>query len=213
MNWVILNFEQIWQLALDHLALSIPPIVVGLLISLPLGWVAHRYRFSRGVMLAISGLLYTIPSLPLFIMLPVLLGTKILDPFNVIVALTMYAVALLVRSVAEAFDSVPDEVRQSSIAMGFSPAQRVLQVELPLAVPVIVAGLRVVSASTVSLATVGSVIGVSSMGYFFMNGFQRNFPTEVLVGIVGTILIAAILDTVIVIAGRMLVPWTRVAVA
>ncbi len=213
MNWVILNFEQIWQLALDHLALSIPPIVVGLLISLPLGWVAHRYRFSRGVMLAISGLLYTIPSLPLFIMLPVLLGTKILDPFNVIVALTMYAVALLVRSVAEAFDSVPDEVRQSSIAMGFSPAQRVLQVELPLAVPVIVAGLRVVSASTVSLVTVGSVIGVSSMGYFFMNGFQRNFPTEVLVGIVGTILIAAILDTVIVIAGRMLVPWTRVAVA
>ncbi|WGD38335.1 ABC transporter permease [Lysinibacter sp. HNR] len=209
MNWVVQNGEQIWRLTLDHLALSVPPIIAGLIIALPLGWIAHRYRLSRSVLMVVSGLLYTIPSLPLFIMLPTLLGTRILDPLNVVVALTMYAVALLLRTVAEAFDSVSDDVRQSSVALGYSPVQRVLRVELPLAIPVIIAGLRVVSASTVSLVTVGSVIGVSSLGYFFMNGFQRSFPTEVLVGIVGTLLIAAVLDTAIVIVGRFLVPWSR----
>ncbi|GAA3584388.1 ABC transporter permease [Klugiella xanthotipulae] len=211
MEWIFANAENIWRLTRDHFALSLPPIVLGLVFSLPLGWLAHRYRWSRGALLTVSGLLYTIPSLPLFVILPVLIGTKILDPINVVIALTLYAVALLLRTVTEAFDSVSPEVRQSSLAVGFSPLQRVTRVELPLALPIVVAGLRVVSASTVSLVSVGSLIGVSSLGDLFTSGFQRDFPTEIMVGIGGTILIAGLLDLLIVLGGRWCTPWMRPA--
>ncbi|MFC4225171.1 ABC transporter permease [Lysinibacter cavernae] len=210
MDWVIANWPQIWSLTLSHLWLSLPPTIIGLLLALPLGWLAHRFGATRGVLLTVSGLLYTIPSLPLFIIMPLLLGTRILDPLNVVIALTLYAVALLLRSVTEAFDSVSNDVRQSSISLGFSPVQRVLRVELPLALPVVIAAMRVVSASTISLVSVGSLIGVSSLGYLFTNGFQRNFPTEIMVGIVGTILLAGLFDLIIVGIGRVLLPWSRV---
>ena len=156
MSWLGENLGAIGAAALAHLALSVPPIVLGLLIALPIGWFAHRYRLSRGVVLAVCGVLYAIPSLPLFIVLPSLIGTRILDPANVVVALTVYAVALLVRSVADALASVDREALQSSTAVGYSAARRFWAVELPLAGPVVLAGLRVVAVSTVSLVTVGS---------------------------------------------------------
>lgn len=210
MTWVLANFGQIWRLTLDHIALSVPPILLGFLIAVPLGWIAHRYKPTRGVILTIGGLLYTIPGIALFLSLPVILGTGILNPVNVVVGMTIYAVALLVRTAADAFDAVSSDVRQSSIAVGYGPVRRFFEVELPLAGPVLLSGLRVVSASTVSLVTIGSLIGVSSLGYFFLNGLNRRFPTEIFTGIVGVVVIAVVFDLVLVVIGRVLLPWARV---
>lgn len=209
MSWVVANLEQIWELTLTHIGLSIPPIVLGFLLSVPLGWVAHRYAVSRSILLTVSGLLYTIPSLSLFLVLPAILGTTQLDSVNVIVAMTIYAIALMVRSAADGFGSVEPSVRQSATAIGYSGWGRFWAVELPLAGPVLVAGMRVVSASTVSLISVGSLIGVSSLGYLFIDGLNRQFTVEILTGIVATIIIAVIFDLALVGLGRLLMPWTR----
>jgi len=209
MTWLLDNLGMIGAAALAHLALSVPPIVLGLAIALPIGWLANRARLARGTVLAICGLLYAIPSLPLFIVLPGLIGTRILDPLNVVVALTIYAVALLVRAVADALAAVDRETLLSADAVGYSRTRRFWTVELPLAGPVILAGLRVVAVSTVSLVTVGAVIGVGSLGNLFLDGYQRSFPLEIAVGIVGTLVIALVLDGLLVLAGRLLMPWQR----
>lgn len=196
-----------WPLVMTHIALSVPPILLGLIIAVPIGWLANRYHLARGALLTIVGILYAIPSFPLFIALPSLLGTRILDPVNVIVALTMYAVAVMVRSAADAFSSVSGDVLQSATAVGFSGWRRFWSVEMPLAGPVMLAGLRVVSVSTVSLVTVGALVGVSSLGYLFLDGYQRDYILEIVVGIVGTVVIALIFDALIVLAARLLMPW------
>jgi osmoprotectant transport system permease protein len=208
-KWLESNLDLIWELVLAHIALSVPPIVIGFLISIPIGWIANRYQPSRGVILVILGLLYTIPSIPLFIFMPIFLGTPLLSPVNVVVALTIYAVALMVRSAADGLASVDKDVLQAASAMGYSSWQLFWRVELPLSGPVLLAGLRVVSASTVSLATLGVIIGVESLGYLFTNGFQRNIPVEVLSGIVATLLIAVVFDLILVLLGRLVLPWSR----
>ncbi|HEV7848157.1 MAG TPA: ABC transporter permease [Mycetocola sp.] len=213
MTWVLANIGQIWDLTLDHILLSIPPILLGFLLAVPIGWLAHRYRVSRGVLLTVCGLLYTIPSLALIVAMPTVLGTRILNPANLIVTLTIYAVALMVRTATDAFDAVSGDVTQSATAVGFGAWRRFWQVQLPLAGPVLLAGLRVVSTSTVSLVTLGALVGMSGLGYFFTNGYQRNFATEILVGIIGTILIAVVFDVLLVLAGRILLPWARVDAA
>jgi osmoprotectant transport system permease protein len=213
MTWVLANIQQIWDLTLDHILLSVPPIVIGFLLAVPIGWLAHRYRLSRGVLLTVCGLLYTIPSLALIVAMPTVLGTQILNPANLIVTLTIYAVALMVRTATDAFDAVSGDVTQSATAVGFGAWRRFWQVQLPLAGPVLLAGLRVVSTSTVSLVTLGALVGMSGLGYFFTDGYQRNFATEILVGIVGTILVAVVFDVLLVLAGRMLLPWARVDAA
>jgi osmoprotectant transport system permease protein len=207
-SWLVDNAGQIVQLTLVHAWLSAIPIVVGFLLAIPVGWLTNRYRAGRGAVLAIVGLLYAIPSLPLFVTLPSLLGTRILDPANVVVALSIYALAIMVRTASDAFASVDVDVLLSATAVGFSTWRRFWSVELPLAGPVLLSGIRVVSVSTISLLSVGSVIGVTSLGYFFLDGFQRNFPLEIVVGIVGTIVIAVVFDAVLAFLGRMLLPWT-----
>lgn len=209
MNFVADNWDQISQYGFQHLWLSLIPIVVGTAVALPIGWLAHRYRLSRGALLSIAGVLYAIPSLPLFIVLPSLLGTKILSPINVVVALSIYAVALMVRTASDAFGSIDDEALLSASAVGYGRWRRFWGVELPLAGPVLLAGVRVVAVSTVSLVTVGSLIGVNSFGYFFIDGYQRSYPTEIWVGIIGTVLIALVIDLVLVLLGRVAMPWAR----
>ncbi|WP_298229442.1 ABC transporter permease [Gryllotalpicola sp.] len=209
MTWIVANWDQIARYGLQHVWLSVPPIVAGTALSIPLGQLANRYRLSRGVLLSIGGILYAIPSLPLFVLLPSLLGTRILDPLNVEVALTIYALALMLRATADALASVDGQVTLSATAVGYGGWRRFWGVELPLAGPVILAGVRVVSASTVSLVTVGSLIGVNSLGFFFLDGYQRYFPTEIWVGIVGTVVIAVVFDLLLVLAGRLLMPWAR----
>jgi osmoprotectant transport system permease protein len=208
-SWFWSNFGLIWQLTINHVGLSIPPILVGFVLSVPIAWLANRFRLGRGVILSIAGLLYVIPSLPLFIAMPSIIGTKSLDPINVIVALSIYGLALMVRTSADALASVDGDVRLSATSVGFSGWGRFWSVDLPLAGPVMLAGVRVISVSTVSLVSVGSIVGVSSLGNLFLDGYARYFPEEIVVGIIGTLLIAVVFDVAIVIAGRLLMPWTR----
>lgn len=210
MTWVINNLDLILELTLEHIRLSIVPIVLGFIIAIPLGWFAYRYRLTRGLILTLVGLLYTIPSLALFVILPPLLGIGFLSEANVLIALTIYAVAIMARSVAEALQSVDPDVRQAATAVGYSSWSRFWTVDLPLAGPVLLAGLRVVAVSTVSLLTVGIVVGVQSLGYLFTNGFQRGIVEEVLAGVVMTVIVAVLFDGALVLLGRALMPWTRV---
>ena len=210
MNWVGGNFPLIGDLTLEHLYFALPPIVIGLVLAIPLGWLANRTRAGRTVTINISGLLYTIPSLALFVLLPPLLGTRILDPINVIVALTVYTVALLVRTVADGLSAVPPVVVNSATAMGYGPLRRFAAVELPLSVPVVVAGLRVAAVSNISLVTVGAVIGFGGLGKMFTDGFQRGIPEEIVTGIVLVLLLALIVDGLLLLLGRVLTPWDRV---
>ncbi len=145
MTWVVNNLDLIASLSVAHLRQSALPILLGLVIAIPLGWLAFRFRITRGLILTTSGLLYTIPSLALFALLPPLLGISFLSTVNLIIALTIYAVAIMVRSVADALASIDPDVRSAATAMGYGTWRRFWAVELPLAGPVILAGLRVVS--------------------------------------------------------------------
>lgn len=192
-----------------HARLSAIPLVIGLIISLPLGWFARRYRWAYPPIVSIAGLLYTIPSLALFIVLPGILKTKILDPNNVIVALTVYTVALLVRVVADGLAEVPDDVQQAATAMGYRSVGRLIKVELPIAVPVIGAGLRVAAVSNVSLVSVSALIGVPELGQLFTNGFQLNYQSPILLGIVLSVVLALAFDLIIQALTRAMTPWRR----
>lgn len=192
-----------------HARLSALPLVFGLIISLPLGWLARRYRWAYPPLVTVAGLLYTIPSLALFILLPGLLKTKILDPTNVIVALTIYTVALMVRVVADGLAAVPSDVVQAATAMGYRRVGRLIRVELPIAVPVIAAGLRVAAVSNVSLVSVSALIGVPELGQLFTNGFQLSYKTPIVLGIILSVVLALIFDTVIQVLARLLTPWRR----
>ncbi len=209
MDWLGKNWELVISLSWVHIGLSVVPLIAGIALALPLGWLAFRFKGVGRFLVPASGLLYTIPSLPLFIALPIILGTSILDPVNLIIGLTLYAIALLVRQIVDALRSVSQDVRQASVALGYSAWQRFWRVDLPLAGPVLLSGLRVVAVSTVSLVSLGSVIGVTSLGYLFLNGFKRGIPAEVLTGVVATVVIAFIFDGILVLIGRYAMPWIR----
>ena len=211
MDWFLANSGQVVSLAGQHLVLAILPMIFGLLISIPLAQFARQNRALRSVVLTASSLLYTIPSLALFIILPTILGTRILDPVNVVVALTVYAVALLVRGALDSFDSVDEDLRQAAVAMGFKPFARFLQIDLPLSLPVLFAGLRVVSVSNISLVSVAALLGIGNLGMLFTSGLQRDFVTEVIVGIIAILILALLMDAVLVLLERLLTPWTRAA--
>jgi osmoprotectant transport system permease protein len=207
MGWIWANRADLATLTLTHAWLSALPLLVGLVVSVPLGWWVSRHRRAGSLVLGLGSILYTIPSLALFVILPGVLGTGFLSPANVVVALSLYAIALLVRSAVDAFASVPEAVLDAATATGYSKTGRGLRVELPLAGPVLLAGLRVVSVSTVSLVSVGALIGVSSLGSLFTDGFRRNFTTEILAGVAGTVLLALVFDALLVLGGRLLMPW------
>ena len=211
MNWEWLqrNAQQILAWTLDHIWLAAAPTVLGLLLALPIGAIAHRYRWSYATLTTLAGLLYTIPSLALFVVLPGLIGTRILDPLNVVIALTLFTLALLVRVVADALDAVPPLVVASATAMGYKPLRSLLTVQLPLAIPVIGAGLRVAAVSNVSLVSVAVLLGIPQLGQLFIVGFQLDFFTPILAGIVLCLLLAGIFDTIILLAVRLSTPWTR----
>lgn len=209
MDWILAHPDDIARLALRHVWLAGLPLVIGLLVSLVLGWVAQRVAWLRAVMLTGSGLLYTIPSLALFVLMPLILATKILSPVNVIVAMTIYTVALLVRTVVDGLDSVPRDAVQAATAIGYGPVRRLLSVELPLAVPVIAAGLRVAAVSNVSIVSVASLVGVNQLGDLLVDGFNRAIPGELVAGIAGCIVLALLFDALIRLLERLLTPWRR----
>lgn len=210
MNWLSQNLHIVGQLLADHLVLSIPPILLSLLISVPVGRLAAGSPRLRTPLLTGTGLLYAIPSLSLFVIIPPILGLSIRSSATMITALTVYGCALLVRGAADAFASVPGDVRLAATAMGHSRWALFWRVELPLAGPVLLSSLRVVVVSTVSLVTVGAVIGISSLGTLFTDGFQRNIDASIITGIVLTVAVAFLLDGLTVLAARLALPWHQV---
>lgn len=211
MNWAWLraNAPMIRQLLGEHVVSSIAPVVVALALAIPLGWLIARSGRAAGVVLSVVGLVYAVPSLAMFVALPVVLNTKILDPLNVMVALTIYSLVLLLRSVVDGFGSVPDEVQQSAVAMGMGASRRWWVVDLPLALPVVLAGLRVATVSNIALVSVGAVIGQGALGRLFDVGFNGAFYTPIIVGIVLSMALALLADLLIVGLGWLLLPWTR----
>ena len=156
-----------------------------------------------------SGLMYAIPSLPLFVLLPGLIGTGVRSPLNIVIALTLYGLALMVPTASDGFRSVSRDVLGSAIAQGYAPAARFWQVELPLAGPVLLGGVRVVAVSTISLVTVGGVLGVPSLGMLFVDGVRRGIVAEIAAGVVATAALALLTDALLVLLGRALMPWHR----
>lgn len=210
MSWLADNWDTVLTLTWRSLYLAGIPLVLGFVLSVPLGWAASRWSRVYPAIITTTGLLYTIPSLALFVIMPVLLGTKILDPVNVVVAMTIYTVALLARTVADGLNSVPDDIAQAATAMGYKGVRRLFGVELPLAAPVVAAGLRVAAVSNVSIVSVATLIGVSQLGDLLVDGFNRVIWGELLSGIVACVLLALAFDAVIVLGTRAVTPWLRV---
>lgn len=209
MSWTLSNLDLILELTLNHIRLAVLPIVLSFVLAVPLGWLANRNRTLRTIVITSGSLLYTIPSLPLFVILPIVIGTTVLSDTNLIVALIVYGVAVMVRSAADGLASVDPVTVDAASAMGFSTWTRFWRVELPLAGPVLLAGMRVVSVSTIALVSVGVLIGSRNLGYLFTNGRAREILEEVVVGMVMSLVIALLFDVLLVLIGRVLLPWNR----
>ena len=205
-SWIPQNWTLIWQYTLDNALLGLVPPLIGLAISVPLGVAAVRWRWLYPPLLSVASAIYALPSLALFV---VLIDYTGLGNLTVMIPLTLFSLCILLPNVVDGVRGVAEPVRQAATAMGFGQLRRLVQVELPISIPVVLAGLRIAVVSSISLASVGQLIGVSSLGYFFIDGFQRDFPTEIYVALVLVIALALACDLIIVFAGRLLTPWQR----
>jgi osmoprotectant transport system permease protein len=204
MSWAWQNRDQILHLLGSHLYLALLPIVFGIVVAVPVGIMCVRWRWTWPPILSLTSIFYAMPSLALYL---VLIDYTGLTDWTVIIPLTLFSLSVLIPNVVDGLRSVPPSVKQAAVAMGFGATRRTIQVELPLAVPVIIAGLRVATVSSISLVSVGQLIGIGGLGYLFTDGEQRDFTTEIWVGLILIILLALIFDGALVLARRWLTPW------
>lgn len=190
----------------QHLGITLAAVVAGLVIAFPLALLARRYPRLEATILGVSTGIYTIPSLALF---PLLVPFTGLTPTTVIIGLALYALTVLVRSMLEGLRSVPAEARESATGLGYGKTRLLYRIELPLALPVIMAGLRVATVSTVALTTVGSLVAYGGLGNLIRDGVSTNFRAELLSAAVLCVVLALLLDVLLVLAQRVLTPWTR----
>jgi len=212
-DWLYRNLEMIGRLLVEHMILAVVPVLAAVAISLPVGYLVYKTGKAANFVLAILSLIYAIPSLALFVLMPLVLGTQILSPVNVAAALAIYSVALLVRSVVDGLRSVSPLVKQSAAAVGYGWSRRLFRVELPLAMPVVFAGLRVVTVSNIALVSVAALVGSGALGKLFDLGFGSYFYTPIIVGLVLTIALALVADGTILLLQRGSLPWLRRRVA
>jgi osmoprotectant transport system permease protein len=207
-SWISDHYDLLAQLLGQHIYLAVVPVLLGLLIALPLGILCLQVPRLYAPILALTSFFYALPSLALFV---VLINYTGFSSWTVMLPLTIYTLSVLVRNVVDGLRSVPETVTQAAVAMGFGGLRRLIQVDLPIAIPVVIAGLRVAMVSNISLVSVGSLIGISGLGQLFVDGIQRNFPTPIIVGIVLTVALAVAADALLVLLQRVLTPWTRVS--
>ena len=198
--------QEIVDATVQHVWITVVSVLVGLVIAFPLALLARRLPRLESLILGITTGIYTIPSLALF---PLMVPFTGLTATTVVLGLALYALTILVRSLLEGFRSVPDEVRESAIGLGYSRAKLLFRIELPLALPVVMAGLRVATVSTVALTTVGSLVSYCGLGNLIRDGVSTNFRAELLTASVICVLLAVLLDVVLVGAERVMTPWTR----
>jgi osmoprotectant transport system permease protein len=203
------NWDVVWHYTLAHLEITLLALALGALVAFPLGLAGYRWRRTYPAILGIANVLYTIPSLALIIVLGIGFGLGLLNDKPLIVALAIYALAILVRNLVEGLRAVPDHVKDAALGMGYTPTRRLFAVELPLALPAIMAGLRVAAVSTISLVSVGGVLGRGGLGFLFFEGYRRDRPNEIWAGIGASIVLAVLVDVLLVLARRAMTPWIR----
>jgi osmoprotectant transport system permease protein len=208
-DYAVQNRSSILEALGQHVWLSLLPVLLGAALALPIGYLAVRYPWLYQPVVNTGGILYSIPSLALFVVLPAILGTGVLSPLNVVVALSIYTMALLARTVADALTSVQGEATRAAYALGYRPLRQLFGVELPMALPVMFAGLRVATVANISLVSVGALVGVGGLGALFTRGLQLDFIEPILIGIILSVLLAGVCDLAIVLVQRQLTPWAR----
>jgi osmoprotectant transport system permease protein len=190
----------------QHVELTGIAVGLGLVISLPLGLAARRWRRAEGPVLGFTGALFTIPSLALFALLVPFTG---LSRTTAEIGLVAYTLLILVRNIVAGLEGVPEEVREAAHGMGYRPLGQLLRVELPLALPVIVAGIRIATVTTIGLVTVTGLIGQGGLGAFIIEGINRDFRTPLVVGSVCSVALAVLADVGLAGLARLLSPWSR----
>ncbi len=211
-DWVCLQYVQdrssdIVSATIEHIWITLAAVALGSVIALPAALLARQSPKLEALILSASTGLYTIPSLALFPLLVPLTG---LSPLTVIIGLAGYALTILVRAMLEGFRSVPDDVLESARGLGYGPGRLLLRIELPLALPVIFAGLRIATVSTVALTTVGTLVSYGGLGNLIKDGVDNNFRAELFTAAVLCVVLAVLFDLILVGAQRLLTPWTRV---
>jgi len=209
-NWIFQHRGVIGSRLVEHVILTLIAVGVGLAISFPLGVLAHRHRRVYAPVTWIAGWLYTIPSIALFVLLIPLTGLTVL---TVEIGLVSYTLLILIRNVVAGLDGVPPDVRDAATGMGLTRAQMLWRVEVPLALPVIIAGVRVATVSTIGLVTVGALIGRGGLGSFILDGLRVFFNTEIIVGAGLSVVLAFLAEGVLLAAEHALTPWARTRAA
>jgi osmoprotectant transport system permease protein len=208
-SWVSGHADVITAALVQHIELTLIAVAVGLLIAVPLGLVAWRSRLLRGPIFSLTGILYTIPSLALFSALVPFTGFTILTAE---IGLVSYTLLILIRNIVVGLNSVPDEVREAARGMGYRPLAELLRIDIPLAVPAIVAGLRIATVTTIGLVTVTALIGEGGLGSLIYDGLLRDFKTPLVVGTVLSVGLAFVADLSLAGAQRLITPWSRARV-
>lgn len=205
-SWIWGHTDDIVSRLLQHVVLTVIAVGVGFVISLALSLLVVRWRWLYGLVASVAGILYTIPSLALFAVLVTVTGpTKTTAE----IALVSYTLLILIRNIVAGLEGVPRDVREAAVGMGFSPTQLLFKVDFPLALPVIVAGLRVATVTTIGLVTISATIGVDNLGTFITEGLARFFMTSVLLGAVLAIGLAVVADLALLGVQRLIAPWSR----
>src|SRR5262252_50736 len=203
-DWVGSHVDLILADLTQHIELTAIAVGVGMLVAIPIGVLAWRYRGTRGPVLGLAGGLYTIPSLALFALLVPWTGLTVLTAE---IGLVAYTLLILVRNIVVGLDGVPADVRDAASGMGYRPLRQLLQVDLPLALPVIVAGVRLATVTTIGLVTVTALIGEGGLGQLLLDGLQRDFRTPLVVGSVLSVALAVACDVLLGLGQRLLTPW------
>ena len=205
-DWVWDHLDDVWTRTVEHVQLTAIALVVGFAISSVLSLIAVRYRWTYGPITWFGSVLYTIPSLALFTLLIPFTGLGLLAAE---IALVSYTILILVRNIVAGLDGVPREVRDAADGMGYTRRRRLWQVELPLALPTIVAGLRIASVTVIGLVTLTALIGNGGYGAFINDGLNRSFSTPIVLGAFLSVLLAGIVDVAFAVLERQLTPWSR----
>jgi osmoprotectant transport system permease protein len=206
-SYVIDNWDTIVGYLGEHVRLTVGAVVIGSVIALPLAVLARRSRFLAGPVLAMSTIVYTIPSLAMFAFVFPFTG---LSAKTVLIGLVAYSLVILVRNFLTGLQGVPDDVREAARGMGYGPVRLFWRIDLPLALPAFMAGLRIATVSTVALTTVGVLVGHGGLGQLITGGFNANFyRAEIVTGAVGCVLLALAADVLLAGVERVLTPWAR----
>src|SRR6267378_4300864 len=208
-SWISGHADVILSALLQHIQLTLIAVVIGLAIAVPLGLVAWRSRLFRGPIFSLTGILYTIPSLALFSALVPFTGFTILTAE---IGLVSYTLLILIRNIVVGLNSVPDDVREAARGMGYRPLAELLRIDLPLAVPAILAGIRIATVTTIGLVTVTGLIGEGGLGSLIYDGLLRDFKTPLVVGTVLSVALAVVADLGLAGAERVVTPWARTRV-